>query len=70
MMEVPEPKEKEKKVEEIREAPKKEKKTEPKKEKLVDRIIRSLFGGPFYDPDTTEMVKGLNYMFFLDSRLR
>ena len=71
-MEIPEPKEKEKEkeVEETRESAKKEKKAEPKKKNLIDRILTSLFGGPFYDPGTTEMVKGLNYMFYLDSRLR
>lgn len=51
-MEVPEleEKKKEKKVEEIRETPKKEKKVEPKKEKLIDRIIKLLFGSPPNDP--------------------
>jgi len=57
MMEVPEPKEKEKKVEEIREAPKKEKKTEPKKEKLMDKIIYLLFRRPSNDPDTQMMMR-------------
>lgn len=44
-MEIPEPKEKEKKVEELRSIVKKEKKTEPKKEKGVSRINRFNFLG-------------------------
>ena len=69
MMEVPEPEEKkkEKKVDEIKEVPKKNKKVEPKKEKFVDRIIRVLFGGPSDDPDT-EMMRGVIDRMFLNTR--
>ena len=42
MMEVPKPEEKRKKVDDMEEVPRKSKKVEPKKEKLIDRIIKLL----------------------------
>ena len=65
MMEVPKPEDKEDKVDEIREVPKKVKDVEPKKEKLIDRIIKLLFGDRSTDPDIENMLKGLTRRFFL-----
>lgn len=58
-MEIPEPKEKEKKVEELRRDDKKEKSTVPEKEKLIDKIIFLLFRRPSNDPDVQMMIRGL-----------
>ena len=51
-MEIPEPKEKEKekKVDDIKEVTKNIQKVEPKKEKLIDRMIKLLFGRHPNDP--------------------
>ena len=65
MMEVPKPEDKEDKVDEIREVPKKVKDVEPKKEKLIDRIIKLLFGDLSTDPDIENMLKGLTRHIFL-----
>ena len=43
-------------------------KRKPKKEKLVDRIIRILFGGPSNDPDTENMMRGVINRMFLNMR--
>jgi len=55
-MEIPEPKEKEKKVEELRRDDKKEKSTV---EKLIDKIIFLIFRRPSNDPDVQIMIRGL-----------
>ena len=68
MMELPKPKKKEKKVDDIEEGPKKSKKVEPKKEKFVDRIIRVLFGGSSNDQDTEYMMRGVIDRLFLNMR--
>ena len=64
-MELEEPKKEEKKVGEVA---KKEKKSEPKKEKLVVRIIYLLFGGPSNDLNTQNMKRGLIERIFLNTR--
>ena len=67
-MEVPKPEEKRKKVDDIKEVPKKSKKVEPKKEKFVYRIIRVLFGGSSNDPNTEYMMRGVIDRTFLNMR--
>ena len=58
-MEIQEPEEKEKKVEEIKGVVKKEKTLVPEKEKLIDKIIFLLFRRPSNDPDVQMMMRGL-----------